>query len=259
MNIKPQELKLSETTLRSIQNHKNNNVTFNLKKIAKSSKGKIFMIASESKNWLRFISTIEHNNKFYGGLIPKPESLFFAQSIEFEKKASEYLNSFPELIKETLHSFANPKDNKPENCIFIVNDDAFNLFIMYKISSISALISTVECFINLMIPEDFTIENNKNRLDDKASIERYWDLKSKLKVIIPKIKQINDLNSYAKETNRFIELTKIRNEFTHIKTKLNDKNLEPFLENYTMLINLDLKQKIKETKKLLDLIEPNYF
>jgi hypothetical protein len=129
---------------------------------------------------------------------------------------------------------------------------------MYKISSITALISTVECFINEIIPEDFTTENKKKEIVGKEIIERHWNLKSKLKTIVPKIKTISDLKEYEIKTNKFLELSKVRNEFTHMKTKLDGKNMDPFLDYFEQLINLDLKQKIAETKNLIELIEPKY-
>ena len=43
-----------------------------------------------------------------------------------------------------------------------------------------------------------------------------------------------------------------------MKTKLDGKNMDPFLDYFEQLINLDLKQKINETKNLIKLIEPKY-
>ena len=42
-----------------------------------------------------------------------------------------------------------------------------------------------------------------------------------------------------------------------MKTKLDKKNMDPFVEYFEQLINLDLKQKISETEDLINIIEPN--
>ena len=63
---------------------------------------------------------------------------------------------------------------------------------------------------------------------------------------------------YEVKTNKFLELSIIRNEFIHMKTKLDGKNMDPFVDYFEQLINLDLKQEISETKNLIKLIEPNY-
>ena len=85
------------------------------------------------------------------------------------------------------------------------------------------------------------------------------DLKSKLKIIVPKIKQIENEREFELKTNSFLQLNKLRNEFTHLKTKLEDNFGDPFIKYFEELINMDLKEKINQINSLIKLIEPNYF
>jgi hypothetical protein len=45
----------------------------------------------------------------------------------------------------------------------------------------------VECFVNSVIPESFTTNNSRNVAVGKQEIERRWQIKDKIKVIIPQI------------------------------------------------------------------------
>lgn len=254
MKIKPLEYQLSETTIKSCEKYKKKS-SLDLKNEIKIRKGKTFIMINENTSKLSYVVPFLHQKKYYGAKIPKPSSLFLGQSIEFEKKASELLNLFPKFVELTISENPNPNINPNKNNVYIVREKEYYQFLMYKISSITALISSVECFINEVIPESFTTENKKKEIVDKEKIERQWNLKSKLKTIIPKIKKIVDLKDYEIKANKFLELSKIRNEFTHLKTKLNDKNMDPFLGHFEELINLNLKENILQTQKFLKIIE----
>jgi hypothetical protein len=43
-----------------------------------------------------------------------------------------------------------------------------------------------------------------------------------------------------------------------MKTKLDRKDMDTFIDYFEQLIYLDLRQNISETKSLIDLIEPEY-
>ena len=255
MKIRPLEYDLSENAMNSVDEVTDENAVLDLCKEKKSKKGNTYLMINKDTSKVSFVVPILRQKKFYGGKIPKPSSLFLGQSIEFEKKASEFLNSFPNFVEWTLHQNPDPNDNPNDNNIYLIQEQEYYKFLMYKISSVTALISTVECFINEIIPENFTIENKKKEIVGKEIIERHWNLKSKLKTVVPKVIGIRDLKNYEIKTNIFLELSKIRNEFTHMKTKLDGKNMDPFLEYFQQLINLNLKDKIAETKSLLELIK----
>lgn len=259
MKIKTLGNKISETAMKSVDRATDEKAFLDLSEERKAKKGSTRVMINKDTSEVSYFVPIIHQEKFYGGKLPKPSCLFLGQSIEFEKKATEYLSLFPKFIECTLHQNPDPNDNPNDNNIYLVRDEIYHQFLMYKISSITALISTVECFINEIIPEDFTTENKRREIVGKETIERHWNLKSKLKSIIPIIRKISDLNDYESKTNRFLELSKIRNEFTHMKTKLDAKNMDPFIDYFQQLINLDLNERIVDTKILMNLIEPNSY
>ena len=253
MKVLPLEYCVSENAIDSVNKVTDENAFLDLNKERKRKRGDTFLIIDKKTSKVSYITPILHQNNFYGAKIPKPSSLFLAQSFEFEKKTSEFLNLFPKSVEWNLHQNPEPNFNPNNNNIYLIKEDLYYKFLMYKISSITALISAVECLINENIPDKFIIENKKE-IVGKNIIERHWSLKSKLKALVPKIKEINDLKGYSIKADKFLELNKLRNEFTHMKTKLNAKNMEPYLEYFKQLSNLDLRENIKETKILIELI-----
>lgn len=257
MRIKPLEYKLSENTLRSVEDVTDENAILDLSKQRSEKKGNAFVMINKDTSMMSFIVPSLYQKKFYGGKIPRPSSLFLGQAIEFGERAMEYQALFPKLVEFTLHQNPNPKDSVNDN-IYLVKEEEYYKFLMYKISCITSLISTVECFINEIIPENFSSKNKKGEVVGKQEIERHWSLKSKLKTVVPTIKRIPDLKTYEDCSNKLLELSTLRNEFTHVKTKADRKNMDPFIDYFEQLINLDLKQKISETENLIKLIEPDY-
>lgn len=249
MRTKKLKYDLSENALKSFVEQTDNNAILNLSK----TKSKVFLVINKKSKELTYIIPFLLNDKYYASDIPNPTSLFFSQAIENADNVSLIQKSFDKNILVILN-----QDNNSDLNINLLNPEKFNQFLMYKISSITSLISAVESFINAIIPENFEIENLKKQIIGKSDIERFWDLKSKLKEIVPKIKEIKDTNEYFILIDKFIELSKIRNEFIHLKTKKDEKNLDPFLKYFEILINLNLEIKILEVKKLINYIEPNY-
>ena len=249
MKTKILKYNLSETALKNVIEQTDNNAKLNLR----ARKSKVSIIINQDSGELNYIIPFLSNNKFYASHLPNPTSLFFSQAIENEDNVSLIEKSFDKNIVMTYN-----QGEKSDLEINVLNPEKFNQFLMYKISSITSLISSVESFVNSIIPEEFEIENYKKELIGKSKIEKQWDLKSKLKELVPKIKNIENKIEYLIKVDKFIELSKIRNEFIHLKTKRDEKNLDPFLHYFEELINLNLKVKIEEVKNLINYIEPNY-
>ncbi|WP_438423982.1 hypothetical protein [Aquimarina macrocephali] len=249
MKTKPLEYELSESALESVNNATDQKAVFDLSKKKNVKKGNTLVMINQETSKVSYIVPIFHKNKFYGGKIPKPSSLFIGQAYEFEKRVTEILNHFPKCVEMVLQ-----QSPESDSKISLVKDETYHTFIMYKVSTITALISAVECFINELIPESFTIENKKKEIVGKEVIERTWNIKSKLKTIIPKIKTLKNPEEYDINVNRLLELNKIRNEFTHMKTKVKGNNMDPFIDYFELLINLNLKEKIDQTESLMDIM-----
>src|SRR5690606_6291552 len=88
-------------------------------------------------------------------------------------------------------------------------------------TAIITLYSAIESLINILIPDDFILEERNNKgikeMWDKSAIERWKSTSEKLKVIIPKALTITNPTSY-KCWSKFCEFEALRNDIVHIKS-----------------------------------------
>jgi hypothetical protein len=201
---------------------------------------------------MNYLAPVIYQDQLFGSIIPQPASLFYYQSKQFSDAVISLLEKFPDNVTMV---FGN-NDNDDFN---IIDKDLYYTFLSYKISSLTSLIMFVECFLNSMIPDDYQTKNKKGIDIDKGEIERRWGLKEKLKDVIPKVVQVESIEKYQTQYGKFLEFNTLRNHFIHLKTTRNEKNLDPFLDHFQNLINLDLKKSIEETEVLIKMIDPKYF
>jgi hypothetical protein len=254
MKTKPLKYEITTSALENLYEQSvDENAKLDLHRKKDATKGNTFVMIKNDTKEISYIVPIFLNEKFYAGEIPKPTTLFMVQAIEFNKKANELIKDFPN------HILMDMKQKDGKISFQLVDNKIYHLFLMYKISSLTAIISTVESFINEFIPDNFTTENSKGETINKTEIERKWDIKSKLKTIIPKIITIESKDEYLKLSNKFIELSKMRNEFIHLKTATNETNKTPYIDHFELLINVKLDKKIQVIQELINMIKPNYF
>jgi len=250
--MKPNRKKyqLSKETLDSVLNQTSSDTELDLNSNGK--KGNTFLLINPETSELQFIIPYKFDGHFYAAHFPNPVQLFFKLAIEHKSKADIVVKSFENNV-ELEYSQGENSTGK----IKMVNSDIFDQFIIHKICCLTALISTVEAFVNENIPEDLKIRNNKNVEVGKFEVERFWDLKSKLKEVIPKTVNLEN-ETYEVLVNKFLEINYLRNEFTHMKFKTDNRNFDPYLDNFKKLINLDLDKTILEVQKLINSIKKSY-
>lgn len=140
--------------------------------------------------------------------IPNPTALFLDLSHISYLKAKDFFKFFSE-------TDINKLDLRQEE------KDLFNGFEYYMASIIFAYTS-LESFANEMIPEDYKFESLRHdkkcaELYNKEQIERNISLKTKLGEIIPEITGI-ELPKDEILWNKFVEMEKIRDGITHMKS-----------------------------------------
>lgn len=251
MEANPYRLKLSTNTIKSVENQVDNSKEYDLSKKINAKKGNTIVLIKGDPSEMSFITPLFCQNAFYAAEIPILAKLFFAQAIEYENKSIAYVNLFPDHVNYTLASGAKFE-------IKMVDQRLYNLFLMNKISAVISLTMSVESFLNSIIPDKFVLEDSNMKFIEKKEIEKNWDLKRKLKEVVPLIKIIDNQAAYLIKVNKFVQLSKLRNEFIHLKTKLEASNGDPFIVFFEELINLNLKLKIKETQELINHISPGY-
>lgn len=252
MKVKPLKYKLSQSALRSVTNNAENTSSKFVEDIKQNPKRRsLVLVKQEPTPSLEFVVSLVQKNELFAGTVPLPSSLFYAQAKEFSKQVDRLVSLFPNNVSMRMVA--------DESEIKIVHEELYSTFLIYKISSITSLISFVECFVNALIPETFTTTNSKNKIVSKEEIERFWSLKDKLKTIVPQIFEINDKAKYESQYNKFLKINNLRNEFIHMKSTRDRKNMEPFIDHFTDLVNLNLEKSFKDIEKLIELIQPDYF
>lgn len=251
MKVKPLVYKLSQQAFDSVVNNSEPGIGVFSEGMNKNKRGKALVLITEKPNILTYQVPVILENVFYGAPLPQPSSLFLYQAQLFAANAKVILEQFP---KNVTLEYQSGEDN-----FSIVEHNLYYSFLAFKISSLTATIMSVECFINSIIPDEFTFQNKKGEIDNKQKIERFWTIKDKFKIIIPAIKPIKDLKKYTSKYEKLIQINSLRNEFIHLKTTLNLKNMDPFIVHFEELINLDLDICIESAKEFVRIIDENYF
>lgn len=241
---------LTQEALESAEKHLIPNGRLNLGKNSKKSNALVAINPSTGE--LHYIVPYFFNGNYYGAHFPNPVELYYKQAIEHEKLVNSAVKSFEDNI-----DFVFEQRPPSDFSLKMVNSEIYDLFLVHKISCLTALISTVEAFANEQIPEDFRATDRRNRELGKFEIERYWDIKSKLKNIIPELVPLN-LKEYNRMVDAFLEMNTLRNEFVHLKFKTDPSNIDPYLEIFKKLVALDLEEELSKVKALINFIKPAY-
>lgn len=136
----------------------------------------------------------------------------------------------------------------------------------YAATSISAvsLINAMESFINRIIPNEFKyeIETTRNTtVQNKKQLERHVSFEEKIKEVIPKALGKIFHTNFPSQYNSIIELKKLRDEMTHMKSYSETKKPLTYAEIYNMAFRIDYIKALNSVKTYINyytenLIEP---
>lgn len=122
------------------------------------------------------------------------------------------------------------------------------------------LFTSMESFINQMIPIDFKYEierSNRTEIYDSDQIQRHLNFDEKLKKVLPKCTEKNFFTKQTKTTQLIENLKKFRNEIVH--TKKDNKNSSLFYDTLvTKSLNFKYEETIKSVQKFMNFYKPDY-
>lgn len=200
---------------------------------------------------------VKYNNKLYVTAFPNPIHIFLSLAIE-------HFN-FSEQIKQ--NNF--PKCGKPYGKDVYLLDieengthDCYNRYIKYRVSSIIMIVSSIEAFLNHIIPNDFvykTIKRNREVEFDKIAIESpKISFKEKLIQILPLVaKPSFSWNNLVNEKSNILELYKNRRNLIHLKTNASD-DFEMYFDTIDEMLDLDIHASIDSTIKVINSAKENF-
>jgi len=239
--------KLSKSALGSVERNVSES-DIDLKKNAVKGTTNAFVVINPDKYRFNYMIPIVHEKKLYTALFPNPVHLFFSQAIGHYNLSEEIKKQFDKNVIKTY----NP--NKLSE-MFKIPDELYNSYISQKISALTSLMMTVETFLNFLITENFRLEEDNVT---KYETERKYSIKQKITKIIPQIIKINNLESYQERYNKILIINYLRNDFIHLKTKKDNRNMDAFVKVFEKLVNFNLKEKIHDVKDFVNYLKPDY-
>jgi hypothetical protein len=210
----------------------------------------------EQKNYQCYISTdkgellksliFETNNKKY--LIPLPDLslVYFDSAYNLNLQRIHY-------EKETLVPFTNK-----ENYGKIEFDNIYKYY-GYASSCLISLFTSLECFINHLIPEKFTYHKTEKLFSkhyNQDQIQRGISFIDKIEIILPKITlKKSFFKVYNKQAEQIKKLQILRDSIVHTKTSDNHFKQEDLIRQ---ILKFDFDKTFESVKDFINYYRPGF-
>lgn len=140
--------------------------------------------------------------------------------------------------------------------------DCYNQYVKYRSSSIIMLVSSLEAYLNHIIPNDFvytTTRKGKQVEFDKEKIESTKvSFIEKLNEVIPQwIGKPDFWTTYQQENNIIEDLYKNRRNLIHLKTN-SDDDFKRYFPAIDKMLDLDILAAIDATIKFMNVVSPGF-
>lgn len=225
--------------------------TMDLETICKRKSGRTFIMVEEAPLQHNPITTFrieKHCGEFFGIKYISPFKVLLNQAQIYLQLSTNILPAlFGKDIDRILYE-------KPP--FKLVNESWSTQYIGYKISSLTLLMMALECFVNENISSNIDEGcDEKGVKKDKDYIERKYDLKSKMQIIM-KYNGIVDTR-YNTLVSAIIPLQKLRNQFVHLKSDKPKSLDDPCVDCYDKILSIDLNLGFNRVKEYVKLVNPN--
>ncbi len=219
----------------------------------------IVILPQEDGQKISFNSrTVSHQDKIYIAPLPNPVHILLNSGIE------NYNNSITSLglLKNDCQF-----DNE-ENGIHVLNigidntNGNFNDLVKFKMMSVISLVTSLEAFLNQVIPNDFSYQQTKNgktkNLNKKKIESPQVTFKEKLTSVINQYLNNPEFSiKNADIINPITELYNLRREVIHLKT-YSENEMGLYFKSIGNLLDIELEKIIISIKNYMNLIEPDF-
>lgn len=220
---------------------------------------KLIMISEFKTGEKRVIRArpIKHNDNLYVSAFPNPVHLFLSVAIEhFDLSENIKSTNFPKCGKQYGDDLylLDIEENGTHTC--------YNNYIKYRSSSIVMLVSSIEAFLNHILPNDFvykTIRKNKEVGFNKIEIESpKISFREKLTKVIPQYLSTIDLSPNLEfESISILDLYKNRKNLIHLKTNADD-DLTAYFDEIDKMLEFDLIKAIENIVSFMNKVKPEF-
>ena len=200
---------------------------------------------------------VRYQNKLFVTAFPNPVHLFLSVAIE------HYNHS--EKIKEINFIKCGKQVGDDVFMLDIEENgthDCYNHYVKYRASSIIMLVSSIEAYLNHIIPNDFvykTVRKGKPVEFNKEGLESSKvSFREKLTDVIPQ--WLGDANFWTKNLNdkeKILELYDNRKNIIHLKTNLED-DFRRYFSVIDKMLDLDISNAIDSTIRFMNLASRNF-
>ncbi len=126
-----------------------------------------------------------------------------------------------------------------------------NLLLLQNINFCIFSITSLESFINQIIPSDF-IYNEKDKRISKTEIESSWSIENKIKKVIKNLTGINIAEDYERWIG-LMELIKLRDDIIHLKTA-QPSDFKSYQNLYKRLLDNNYEKSYEIIKEIITII-----
>ncbi|MFN8300174.1 MAG: hypothetical protein U0T75_13810 [Chitinophagales bacterium] len=225
-----------------------------IRSIKKNGTGEFVGIDTNKKEMFKFIPIIE-DGQFFAAQFPEPVQLYFSlaySNFQYSKKSRETI-----VFQKDQGSSVN-----------FVSSYLYNWHLKYKISTIIFLHSTVEAFLNYLMPEDFIYLQesqgntsskylNKTIRYNKKQTERFILFKEKLDNVVTQLFDIRLKQDHQKIYDDLVAINKLRNDLIHLRS-IKDKNQLYFEQVFDKVLNTPLDPFVDAVKDFINLLKPEF-
>jgi hypothetical protein len=189
---------------------------------------------------------VKHNENIYVTAFPNPVHLFLSMAIEHFNHSEEIkATNFPKCGKQCADDLyiLDIEENGTHEC--------YNHYVKYRAGSIIMLVSSLEAFLNHVIPNDFVynvIRNGKSNQFDKSAIESpKVSFREKLIDVIPQwLNNSVFWDKLASEKDSILGLYENRKNIIHLKTNAED-DFERYFDAIDKMLDFDILTSTKST------------
>lgn len=235
--LRLKNLPIKENTSFSIIDRRDNDM---LKAIDKT--GKIpFMIDAEGYHTL----SLMYNNQGKELLVPIPDLTLVYYD-------SAYINNYKRKI------FENDLFKKLSQTSDLTDDVSHEIYIYinYATTSLIMMFTSIESFLNSLIPENGSYKNKKGVVHNKEKIERYIKFEEKILQVIPSFEKkifYNNKNDFKRSP--IGKLKNLRDEIIHTKSSFMYQKQSELIEQ---IMDFEFDKTLLEVKKYMNFYKLNY-
>jgi hypothetical protein len=200
---------------------------------------------------------IKHENNRYVSAFPNPVHIFLSIAVEHYTLSERIKNeNFPKCGKKYGDDLflLDIEENGTHTC--------HNNYIKYRSSSIVMLVSSIEAFLNHIIPNDFiykSVRKGKPIEFDKMAIESpKISFNEKLQKVIPQyLESIKVEANFENEFKSILNLYKNRRNIIHLKTNAED-DLKAYFDEIDQMLDLNIKESIEDTISFMNKVKTEF-